>query len=306
MIECFCFSTNRAIYELAVAQSDLDMPETLWRAYMDFEAAEGELAAVRGLYERLLFKSNHVKVWIAYGQFEAEVATPAGASDAAVTRAVFSKGWVIKGDLSFTCILTCLGIYRYDTLKRQGLKEERVLLLEAWRDAEGRHVQLQQEEADAVSPENDERAPVSKEFLRAVEAKFPRKIKMKRLVASGGSEDPLAETDGSSDVFEEYYDYIFPDDEKKIAGMGILEKAMAWKKAAAAAAEAAANASASAASSTGEARGDESIDIDDEEEQQQQEEEQEVFEQPVDFAPSANSSSDSRKRKAGNEAERDE
>jgi hypothetical protein len=156
-----------------------------------------------------------------------------------------------------------------------------------------------------VSPENDERAPVSKEFLLAVEAKFPRKIKMKRLMASGGSEDPLAETDGSSDVFEEYYDYIFPDDEKKIAGMGILEKAMAWKKAAAAAAETAA-ANASAASSTGEARGDESIDIDGEEEQQQQEEEQEVFEQPVDFAPSANSSSDSRKRKAGDEAERDE
>ncbi len=77
---------------MAIGQTDLDMPETLWRAYMDFEVAEGELAAVRELYERLLLKSNHVKVWIAYGQFEAEVATPAGASDAAITRAVFSKG----------------------------------------------------------------------------------------------------------------------------------------------------------------------------------------------------------------------
>ena len=34
---------------------------------------------------------------------------------------------------------------------------------------------------------------------------------------------------------EEYYDYDFPDDEKKVMGFKILENAMKWKQAAAAA-----------------------------------------------------------------------
>ena len=36
--------------------------------------------------------------------------------------------------------------------------------------------------------------------------------------------------------WEEYYDYNFPDDEKKVMGFKILENAMKWKQAAAAAA----------------------------------------------------------------------
>ncbi len=42
--------------------AELDMPEMLWKAYMDFEIAEAEYARVRSLYERLLGKSSHVKV----------------------------------------------------------------------------------------------------------------------------------------------------------------------------------------------------------------------------------------------------
>ena len=36
--------------------------------------------------------------------------------------------------------------------------------------------------------------------------------------------------------WEEYFDYNFPDDEKKVMGFKILENAMKWKQAAAAAA----------------------------------------------------------------------
>ena len=39
--------------------------------------------------------------------------------------------------------------------------------------------------------------------------------------------------DGSELGLEEYYDYNFPDDEKKVAGLKILENAMKWKAAAA-------------------------------------------------------------------------
>ena len=60
----------RGIFELAVNQPVLDMPELLWKAYIDFEEEEGEYERTRKLYERLLDKTGHVKVWISYAHFE--------------------------------------------------------------------------------------------------------------------------------------------------------------------------------------------------------------------------------------------
>lgn len=63
----------RAIFELAVDQPILDMPELLWKAYIDFEEEEGEYDRTRQLYERLLEKTDHVKVWISFAHFEISV-----------------------------------------------------------------------------------------------------------------------------------------------------------------------------------------------------------------------------------------
>lgn len=63
----------RGIFELAVDQPVLDMPELLWKAYIDFEEEEGEYDRTRQLYERLLDKTGHVKVWISYALFEINV-----------------------------------------------------------------------------------------------------------------------------------------------------------------------------------------------------------------------------------------
>jgi crooked neck len=65
------FNRTRAIFELGVSQSQLSMPELLWKAYVDFETEEGERDKARALYERLLNLSGHVKVWISYALFEA-------------------------------------------------------------------------------------------------------------------------------------------------------------------------------------------------------------------------------------------
>lgn len=48
------------------------MPELLWKSYIDFEIEEGERARARALYERLIEKSGHFKVWVSYALFEAE------------------------------------------------------------------------------------------------------------------------------------------------------------------------------------------------------------------------------------------
>ena len=52
----------RGILEIAVNQPSLDMPEYLWKAYVDFEVREGEWEKGKALYERLLEKTEHVKV----------------------------------------------------------------------------------------------------------------------------------------------------------------------------------------------------------------------------------------------------
>ncbi|CAI7634317.1 unnamed protein product [Penicillium bialowiezense] len=61
---------TRAIYELGIDQPTIDMPEILWRAFISFEEEEGNYAGVRVLYERLLEKTDNLKVWTDYATFE--------------------------------------------------------------------------------------------------------------------------------------------------------------------------------------------------------------------------------------------
>lgn len=56
------FDRARGILEIAVLQETLDMPEVLWKAYIDFEIGEREWDRARNLYERLLERTEHVKV----------------------------------------------------------------------------------------------------------------------------------------------------------------------------------------------------------------------------------------------------
>jgi len=52
----------RAIMELAIGQPRLEMPEVLWKAYIDFEMEQEEFGKTRSLYQRLLQRTKHVKV----------------------------------------------------------------------------------------------------------------------------------------------------------------------------------------------------------------------------------------------------
>ena len=64
----------RAIYEMAISNPHgLDIPEAVWKAYIDFEIEEREYEKARALYERLLNLTNHVKVWISFAEFEVNI-----------------------------------------------------------------------------------------------------------------------------------------------------------------------------------------------------------------------------------------
>ena len=184
---------TRAIYELAVRQPVLDMPELLWKSYIDFEDEEGEHERARALYERLLDKTGHVKVWISYARFEIGVPDTVAAGDGeedvdededrpvseaakAKARKVFERA--------------------YKSMREKELKEERVALLNAWKAFEETHG----DEADREK----------------VEKQMPRKVKKRRRL--------------DDDSFEEYVDYVFPADDESAARMSkLLAMAHQWK-----------------------------------------------------------------------------
>lgn len=150
----------------------------LWKGYIDFEIEEGEGDNARSLYEDLLGRTGHVKVWISFAQFEA---TEIGKGTEAA-RSIFAKA--------------------YDQLREDGLKEERVLLLDAWRV-------LEKAKGDASN-------------VASVEAKMPRRVKRKRM---------QTDENGAELGWEEFFDYHFPDDEGAAASnLKILEMAAKWKK----------------------------------------------------------------------------
>jgi len=109
----------RAIYELAVDQPKLDMPELAWKAFIDFEIEQQEFDKARSLYKRLLLKTQHVKVWLSFAQFEANSPSPVDSAE--------REG-----------IDRARDIYKLanDELRNSASKEPRVMLLEAWKEFE--------------------------------------------------------------------------------------------------------------------------------------------------------------------------
>jgi len=168
----------RAIYELAINQPRLDMPEILWKSYIDFETEQEEFERTRQLYERLLQRTQHVKVWMSFAQFELRAA--ADGSQAAA-RAVYQR--------------SCAALRQSDD------KEERLMLMEAWRSFE--------EELG------------SEETLQQVLKMMPKRVKKRRKIVTD---------DGEETGWEEFFDYIFPEDEAARPNLKLLQMAKLWRK----------------------------------------------------------------------------
>ncbi|CAG5133742.1 unnamed protein product [Candidula unifasciata] len=168
----------RSILELAINQPRLDMPEVLWKSYIDFEVDQEEYENARKLYKRLLQRTQHVKVWISYAKFELSLP-----EDGALARS--------------------RAVYREANraLKNSPDKEERLLLLEAWQS-------LEEEAGDEQSRQE-------------VEKLMPQKVKKRKKIQT---------EDGLDAGWEEYFDYIFPDEELAKPNLKLLALAKKWKE----------------------------------------------------------------------------
>ncbi|XP_030577073.1 crooked neck-like protein 1 isoform X1 [Archocentrus centrarchus] len=168
----------RAIFELAIGQPRLDMPEVLWKSYIDFEIEQEEFENTRNLYKRLLQRTQHVKVWISCAKFELSVDGP-------------------------DRLQKCRQIYEEANrgMRNCEEKEERLMLLESWRDFE-----------------KEFGTDGTRERVRKL---LPEKVKKRR---------KLTAEDGSDAGWEEYYDYIFPEDAANQPNLKLLAMAKMWKR----------------------------------------------------------------------------
>ncbi|XP_076054199.1 pre-mRNA splicing factor crn [Oratosquilla oratoria] len=168
----------RGIYELAIAQPRLDMPEYMWKSYIDFEVEQEEWDNVRLLYQRLLERTQHVKVWISYAKFEKDVPSE---DNIVCARGIFHQANKV--------------------LRMCEEKEQRLMLLEAWRDFENEF--------------GDEKS------LEKIKGLIPRSVTRRKQVTSD---------DGTQARWEEYIDYIFPDDEAAKPTLKLMARAKEWMK----------------------------------------------------------------------------
>lgn len=165
----------RAIYELGINQPSIDMPEILWKAFIDFEIEEDDGERVQELYERLLDRTQHLKVWMSYAKYSS---LKRQASD---VREIYERA--------------------HKHVRDEGSNEERAMLLEAWREFEKGHGDTETQEM--------------------IEKKLPRRVKKKR---------KTYREDGSDGGWEEYWDYVFPEDQNIESSLRLLQMARQWKE----------------------------------------------------------------------------
>ncbi|KAJ4453836.1 putative Protein crooked neck [Paratrimastix pyriformis] len=183
----------RAIYDMAANQAAMDVPEAIWKAYIDMEIAQANPEGVRAIYERLLGRAGTVKVWVSYALFETD-------NDPALARAVFERG--------------------YKTIPKD-MPDERATLLDSWRDFEERYgtprprpqsklPTRQKKQRPIVGPDGqvqgweeyiaytfpeDAAQARSKMLAKAKAWKLKQQQQQRRLTEGGSGEEPQEEID---------------------------------------------------------------------------------------------------------------
>jgi len=201
----------KRIYEIGInKQEHIDMPEFLWRGYIDLEIQYKHLDHARVLFDRLLTFTKHVKVWITFAQFESTIAClPVN------SRKIFERAneYFEKESQQHTTTTNVINLNNNNTMNNnnntnatiisdESLVQERALLLEAW-------LQFEQEWG---SPEQ----------IETVRNKQPKRVKRKRVIKT---------EQGIEAGYEEYYDFTFPTDQFFQSGANkLLKNAKLWKQ----------------------------------------------------------------------------
>ena len=233
----------RKIFGQAIGRCPKDR---LFKEYIQLELNLGDFERCRILYEKYLeFAPQNCLTWIKFAELETTL------NEFDRTRALYELGvsqeildkpellWksYIDFEISQKCFDKTRALYERLLERTSHIKvlisfakfEESVNNTEGARDVYNRAYKSTREQQ-----RNEECVLVLEDWLRfekslknndsknvdEVEKKMPRKIKKKRM---------LQLDDGTDAGWEEYHDYIFPDDEKASSGLKMLELAHKWK-----------------------------------------------------------------------------
>jgi len=182
-----------------------------WIAFAELEVSLGELERARAIFELATSQpalDMPETLWKSYIDFEIEQGEKERTRQlyrALLERTAHVKVWIsfARFEAAETDLDHAAAVYREaeEHFRASGGKEERKLVLDAWMETE-------QAEADA-------------DRVAVVEKRMPKMVKKKR---------PLGGNDGEQVGWEEYFDYIYPEEEAKAPSLKILEMAHKWKK----------------------------------------------------------------------------
>ena len=160
-----------AILELGTKQ-ELEMPEMVWKGWINISTELGDYEKVREVYQNLLDLTTHTKVWLSFAKFEEDIENIKGASQ--------------------------IFVQAYSYFKENNNNAERLVVLEKWIELAEKHI------PDKV----DE-----------LKKKLPTKVVKRRRIE---------QLEGEEDKWEEYYDFVFPEDKEEKKNLKIVEMAKKW------------------------------------------------------------------------------
>lgn len=186
----------------------------LFKGYIELELQLREFDRCRKLYEKFLeFGPENCTSWIKFAELETilgDIERARAIYELAISqpRLDMPEVWISFAQFELSSgkegsVAKCRQIYEEanKTMRNCEEKEERLMLLESWRSFE------------------DEFGTVSDK--ERVDKLMPEKVKKRRKVQAD---------DGSDAGWEEYYDYIFPEDAANQPNLKLLAMAKLWKK----------------------------------------------------------------------------
>ncbi|KAK6181596.1 hypothetical protein SNE40_009420 [Patella caerulea] len=206
------FDRCRILYEKYLEY----MPEncSTWVKYAELETILGDADRTRAIYELAI---NQTKLdmpevlWKAYVDFEIDQEEFDRTRD--LYRRLLERTHHVKVWLSFAqfekgiddehAVENARDVYKQanKALKKSDDKEQRLMLLESWQEFE--------------------KATEDEDAIETVNKLMPQKVKKRRKIQT---------EDGTEAGWEEYYDYIFPDEESSKPNLKLLALAKKWKE----------------------------------------------------------------------------
>lgn len=198
------YDNCRKLYELFLQRAPND--SFVWFSYADFESSLREVARARAIYEAAIERpqlDSPENVWQAYIEFETELEEYKNVEslyERLLNRTNHVKVWLSYAKFYEECLEDYAKVRKIFERANDKLRDEealvRVVLLESWQEFEQRL--------------GDNGLDISN--------KMPTKIKKRKRL----------DDDDNNDDYVEYYEYVFPDSDKKKSGL--MERVKRWKQ----------------------------------------------------------------------------